>query len=77
MKVILEIEKPDEVEKLMRWLHKNRLLSQVKVETAVSDDSAAIVRGDKRIDPQALFGIWKDNPRTLEEIRKAAWDRNP
>jgi hypothetical protein len=24
---------------------------------------------DKNIDPKHLFGIWKDNPRTIEQIR--------
>ena len=24
-------------------------------------------------DPSVLWGIWKDNPMTLEELRKRAW----
>ena len=24
-------------------------------------------------DPSELWGIWKDNPMTLEELRKRAW----
>lgn len=27
-------------------------------------------------DITALAGVWKDRPRTLEEIRKKAWKRN-
>ena len=32
-----------------------------------------IIKGDKKIDPKGLFGIWAKNPRTLESIRKEAW----
>lgn len=35
-----------------------------------------ITYGDKDIDPSSLFGIWKENPRKLENIRKKAWQRN-
>jgi hypothetical protein len=38
--------------------------------------TATITKGDKRIDPKALFGVWKNNPRSLEQIRSTAWDRN-
>lgn len=31
--------------------------------------------GDKSIDPNELFGIWADDPRSVEDIRKAAWER--
>ena len=35
-----------------------------------------ITKGDKSIDPSGLFGIWKDTPRNLEDIRKKAWQRD-
>ena len=35
-----------------------------------------ITKGDKSIDPTALFGIWKDNPRTLEQIREQGGNVN-
>jgi len=35
-----------------------------------------MVKGDKRIDPDSLFGIWANKPRSLENIRKEAWQRN-
>ncbi len=35
-----------------------------------------ITYGDKDIDPCALFGIWKEKPRNLEDIRKKAWQHN-
>jgi hypothetical protein len=75
MKLTIEIEEPEELEKLMKWLHENDLLEQVNIEAAKS--ALPITRGDKSIDPTDLQGIWKDNPRTLEQIRKAAWERKP
>ncbi len=75
MKLTIEIEEPEELEKLMKWLHENDLLEQVNIEAAKS--ALPITRGDKSIDPADLQGIWKDNPRTLEQIRKAAWERKP
>lgn len=35
-----------------------------------------ITTGDKSVDPDELFGLWKDEPRTLEAIRKDAWQRS-
>lgn len=35
----------------------------------------SITTGDKSVDPDELFGLWKDEPRTLEAIRKDAWQR--
>ncbi|SJM89150.1 DUF2281 domain-containing protein [Crenothrix polyspora] len=35
-----------------------------------------ITTGDKTVDPNELFGLWKGEPRTLENIRKAAWQRS-
>ena len=31
------------------------------------------IRYAKKPDANALSGIWKDNPKTLEQIRKKAW----
>jgi hypothetical protein len=35
-----------------------------------------IDKGDKSINPRGLFGIWKNHPRSLEDIRKTAWQRD-
>ncbi len=48
-------------------------LTDVALAQAVVEDDPVITKGDKTIDPTSLFGIWKDNPRTLEEIRQKAW----
>ena len=34
-----------------------------------------VKRGDKSVDPTELFGIWRDQPRSLVEIRRGVWDR--
>ena len=57
----------------MEWLRENKFLDELSVKASGNDTVPAITKGDKSVDPTALFGIWKDNPRTLEEIRKDAW----
>jgi len=37
--------------------------------------SPKIIQGDKTIDPMDLFGLWKDHPKQLSDIRKQAWQR--
>ncbi|WP_018619659.1 hypothetical protein [Spirosoma luteum] len=69
MKVTIEVEDQRKLETLIEWLRENKFLDEITVNPTKS----AITKGDKSIDPTALFGIWKDNPRTLEEIRKDAW----
>jgi hypothetical protein len=34
-----------------------------------------ITHGDKTIDPTDLFGLWKEQPKQLSDIRKQAWQR--
>jgi hypothetical protein len=36
----------------------------------------SITKGDKTIDPTPLFGMWADNPRDINEIRKNNFNRN-
>lgn len=35
-----------------------------------------ITKGDKTINPADLFGLWKEQPRNLNDIRKQAWQRS-
>ncbi|CAN5226801.1 hypothetical protein BH09BAC4_BH09BAC4_23820 [soil metagenome] len=73
MKVTIEVDDQDKLEALMEWLRENKFLDKLSVKTSRNDSLPEIIKGDKSVDPTALFGIWKDNPRTLEEIRKDAW----
>ena len=51
----------------------NKFLDEITVKATKPDYTAFITKGDKSVDPRALEGIWKDNPRTLEEIRKSVF----
>ena len=76
MKVTLEIANFEELEKLFLFF-KSIQLDKVEVnyknESLIED---VLERGDKTQDPTALFGMWKDNPRDIEEIRNKNWKRN-
>lgn len=77
MRITIEIDSKNELEKLSA-LFKTFKISTVKVISANDTDTAVKVsKGDKKIDPKGLFGIWADKPRTLENIRKDAWQRSP
>lgn len=32
-----------------------------------------LTKGDKSLNPTELFGIWKNNPRSIKIIRQQAW----
>jgi hypothetical protein len=72
MKVTIEVQHPDELSDLITWLETRPFSSQINVINH-STEPAPIQSGDPQIDPTGLFGIWKDNPRTLAQIREAAW----
>lgn len=38
-------------------------------------DLPKITKGDKTIDPTVLFGIWKETPKDISDIRMQAWQR--
>ena len=73
MKVTIEIDDKSEMEKLSA-LFKTFKINKVKVISA-DDNAIPVIKGDKKIDPTSLFGIWANNPRSLENIRKDAWQR--
>ena len=54
------------------------LLQPVKDDVfkqTVSNDFP-IQKGDKTLNPTELFGIWENNPLSLQDIRKQDWQRN-
>jgi hypothetical protein len=56
---------------------KNRLKKSKSIKTLPAvTQFLPIQKGDRSLNPRALFGIWKDNPRTLEQFRKEGWERN-
>jgi len=73
MKVTIEIDSKSEMEKLSA-LFKTFKINTVKV-ISTDDNAMPVIKGDKKIDPTSLFGIWANKPRSLENIRKDAWQR--
>jgi len=42
----------------------------------ISNSELPITKGDKKLNPTALFGIWENKPRNIQEIRRQDWKRN-
>ncbi|PPL03614.1 hypothetical protein [Parapedobacter indicus] len=77
MRITIEIDNKNDLEKLSA-LFKTFKINTVNVIPSIGLDAAAkISKGNKKINPNALFGIWAGRPRTLENIREVAWQRNP
>jgi len=75
MRITIEIDSKSELEKLSA-LFKTFKINAVNVITA-DDIAIPVTKGDKKINPNDLFGIWANKPRSLENIRKDAWQRKP
>jgi len=73
MKITIEIDSKNEMEKLSA-LFREFDISKVSV-IPTDNKTMPLTKGDKKIDPTGLFGIWAKKPRTLEAIRKAAWSK--
>ena len=74
MTVTIETLDFQETEQLLLLL-KSLNINNVRVNSSEKEIKSSITRGDKTINPQALFGIWKNKPRTIEDIRSTAWKR--
>jgi hypothetical protein len=74
MKVTIEIDSKSELEKLSA-LFKSFNINTLKI-VSIENSAIPVIKGDKKIDPKSLFGIWAKHPRSLEKIRKDAWQRN-
>jgi hypothetical protein len=77
MNVTIEINNQSELEKLFSFF-KTFQFENIKVVSPsnVQTDTSFITKGDKKINPKELFGIWKENPRDIETIRNNSWKRN-
>lgn len=74
MRVTLEIADFDEMEKLLS-LFRTMKLENIKIISPQSDPKPNVLKGNKSLNPKELFGIWKDTPRNIEDIRAKSWDR--
>lgn len=75
MTITIETSNIQEVEQVLNLL-KSIGIKSVKVHDSFEEPTPTITKGDKNIDPEELFGIWATHPRTIEEIRSTAWERN-
>ncbi len=82
MKVTVEVSSQSELEKTVLFFNSLKLDSIRIVTDAITHTpkknnkkDVKISKGDKSIDPSDLFGIWKDNPQSIETIRQKAWQR--
>jgi hypothetical protein len=75
MRITIEIDSKSEMEKLSA-LFKTFKINAVNV-IAADETAIPLIKGNKKINPKDLFGIWADKPRSLENIRKDAWQRKP
>jgi hypothetical protein len=74
MKLTIETVNKDEIELILR-LFKKFDFEKITLDETIPND-ILLVHGDKSENPGELFGIWKDNPRTIEQIRNMGWSRN-
>ncbi|MFC1223680.1 hypothetical protein ACFE6N_07710 [Pedobacter sp. BG31] len=74
MRVTLEISDFDEMKKLLS-LFQSMKLENIKIISPQSNIKSNILKGNKTLNPKELFGIWKDSPRNIGDIRDKAWDR--
>jgi hypothetical protein len=75
MRITIEIDSKSEMDKLSALL-KSFNINAVKI-ASTNTTTLTVNKGDKTIDPKGLFGIWEDQPQTIENIRKSAWQRKP
>lgn len=75
MTITIEISDVQEMERLLLVL-KNLNIKAISVKEPSVKLQPVITKGDKKLDPRDLFGIWEKNPHTLEDIRSSAWKRN-
>lgn len=75
MTITIEASGIQEIEQLLQVL-KSLDIKNVNIKEVSPKRQPVITKGDKKLDPRALFGIWQGNPRTLEQVRSETWKRN-
>ena len=75
MTITIETSGIQEIEQLLQVL-KSLNIKNINIKETPPKRQPVITKGDKKLDPKDLFGIWQDNPRTLEQVRSKAWKRD-
>jgi len=70
MKVSVEIPDEQALQTVLSFFASLHLQNFTVYETVVSQTT-----DEDSPDPKELFGIWKDHPRTIDEVRAVAWSR--
>lgn len=74
MTITIETSDMAEIEQLLKVL-KSLNINDINIQNMHQPRQPFISKGNKDINPEDLFGIWKDNPMTIEQIRSTAWKR--
>lgn len=75
MTITIETSGTQEIEQLLQLL-KSLNIKNINIKEVSQKRQPVITKGDKKLNPRELFGIWQGNPRTLEQVRSEAWKRN-
>ena len=71
MTVTFEISNSDEMKQLVSFFK----IAKIDNVQVVADLKPKIQKENKDLDPKGLFGIWRDNPKSIEDIRNDTWQR--
>ncbi|MCB9232680.1 MAG: hypothetical protein H6581_13500 [Bacteroidia bacterium] len=75
MKITIETTNPHKLQRLLELLKELKIDDFSVIDSTEKGSQPTILQRDQNIDPTELFGIWKNKPRSLEEIRKRGWKR--
>ena len=76
MKVTVEVSDERALETVLSFFASLHLQNiTVSHETDAREFLSGNLTENASPDPQELFGLWKDHPRTIDEIRATAWSR--
>ncbi len=82
MKLTVKVTSQSELEKIILFFQTLNLDSiRVVIDSLTptpkknNKKTMRLTKGDKTLDPSDLFGMWKDNPKTIVNIRQKAWER--
>ena len=78
-RLIIEVNSRKNVEFLSELLKKFDFITSIKKQKPIkktSKNNIPIEWSKSNADIMALAGIWKNKPRSIEEIREKAWKRD-
>ena len=78
-RLIVEVKSSKNIEFLLELLKKFDFISHIEKEKPkkkTRKKNMPIEWAKNNADIMSLAGIWKNKPRTIEEIREKAWKRN-